>query len=110
MPHQKRIEGTEDFGFAGTFSPDGRLFGPLQDQKGVFFLGADDQRLPVKMELPQRAGPAMWSPDGRYVQVSNDSEWLIIDMQSLSSHKIANIDDYYFEGNSPNPWSRDGRR
>ena len=111
MPHQKRLEGTEDFGWGagGAFSPDGRFYGPVRDGKGSFFLGVDDQRLPIKLALSSRIYGATWSPDGRYVQVSNDTEWLIIDMQTLSSHQIANVDDDYFPGSS-SPWSRDGKR
>lgn len=114
MPHQKRLDGSEDFGFGegGAFSPDGKWYGPLQDDKGFFLLAADGQRLPIKLPLDDRSTKALWSPDGRYVQLSDDPDWLIVDMQSLRFHKIQNVSD----GNGCeskcrwNPWSKDGTR
>ena len=57
-----------------------------------------------------------WSPDGRYVQLSGGSSWLIIDLEANNAmHEIVNIDDTIFPGDcharcAGNPWSKDGSR
>jgi hypothetical protein len=114
MPHQKRLAGSEDYGFGegGTFSPDGKWYGPLQDDQGFFFLTADGQRLPIKLDLAERLMSALWSPDGRYVQISDNRGWLILDMQTLRVHRIQNL-SYGNVCESKcrwNPWSKDGSR
>lgn len=114
MPHQKRLVGSEDFGFGegGAFSPDGKWYGPLQDAKGFFFLAADGRRLAIKLPIDERSTNARWSPDGRYVQIAVDRDWLIVDMQTLRFHKIQNAGDgNSHESNSGwSPWSKDGTR
>ncbi|HEU0251389.1 MAG TPA: hypothetical protein VFR12_00060, partial [Pyrinomonadaceae bacterium] len=117
MPHQKRLKGTEDFGFGegGAFSPDGKWYGPLQDSQGAFFLGVGGQRMPIKISgaFSRRGLHAKWSPDGRFVQLDGASTWLIIDMQTQDSAEIPNVDDTIFPsdfastGCCGNPWSRD---
>ncbi|MEN3328641.1 MAG: hypothetical protein V7638_3448 [Acidobacteriota bacterium] len=110
MPHQKRLTDTEDFGFGegGAFSPDGKWYGPLQDDRGFFFLASDGQRLPIKLDLSERVTNALWSPDGRYVQIKDKSNWQIVDMQTLRAHEVQNVSD----GNICeskcrwNPWSK----
>jgi hypothetical protein len=114
MPHQKRLTGTEDFGFGegGAFSPDGKWYGPLQDDRGFFFLATDGQRLSIKLDLSERSINALWSPDGRYVQINDKSNWQIVDMQTLRAREVQNVSD----GNTCeskcrwNPWSKDGSR
>ena len=114
MPHQKRLAGSENFGFGegAAFSPDGKWYGPLQDDRGFFFIAADGQRMPIKLTLSARSTNALWSPDGRYVQISDLADWVIVDMQTLSVHRIQNIID----GNGSetargcNPWSKDRKR
>jgi hypothetical protein len=114
MPHQKRLAGSEDYGFGegGAFSPDGKWYGPLQDKVGFFFLAADGQRLPIKLELSERSATALWSPDGRYVQITDRRDWLIVDMQTLRVQRMQNVS--YSNGCESkcrwNPWSNDGSR
>lgn len=114
MPHQKHLDGSEKFGFGegGAFSPDGKWYGPLQDDRGFFFLGADGQRLPLKLSITDRSTNAAWSPDGRYVQINDSPDWLIVDMQTLRFHKLRNVSHGgIFESQNPwNPWSKDGTR
>lgn len=114
MPHQKRLSGSENFGFGegGAFSPDGKWYGPLQDEKGFFFLTADGQRLSLKLPPDERYKGALWSPDGRYVRVGDDDNWLIVDMQTLRYYKLQNVSDGDFNKSRPgwNPWSEDGTR
>lgn len=121
MPHQKRFNGTEDFGFgeSGAFSPDGKFYGPLRDRRGLFFLGVDGQRVPVKLPLDDRWGGvprSTWSPDGRYVQLATGSGWTIIDMRTLTSHRIENVDatgsggDCGYRQCRWSPWAHDGTR
>ena len=116
MPHQKRLEGTQEFGFGegGAFSPDGRLYGPLRDRTGSFFLSVDGQRVSLKIALADRFSGAVWSPDGRYVRVDDGSQWVIIDMQTQSSENL-NVDEDVFPGDGVNSrrwsqWSRNGKR
>ena len=120
MPHQKRFDGSENYGFGegGAFSPDGKWYGLLQDDKGMFLLAHDGQRMPIKIrEGFSRWRPlTKWSPDGHYVQLSGDSSWLIIDLQTRNTmYEIENVDETVFPGDcgsrcAGNPWSKDVAR
>ena len=114
MPHQKRLAGSENFGFgeSGAFSPDGKWYGPLQDREGFFFLAADGSRLPIKLNLSDRFEQGIWSPDGRYVQISDGDDSLIVDMQTLRFHRIQNASagNIYDSASNWTPWSKDGMR
>ena len=119
MPHQKHFNGMEDFGFGegGAFSPDGKFYGPLRDIKTAFFLGVDGKRVPLKLRLNRFGGPpaGVWSPDGGYVVLFTESGWTVIDMQTLMSHEIRNVDSSNFPGDCYaqcrwSPWSKDGKK
>jgi hypothetical protein len=119
MPHQKHFNGMEDYGFGegGAFSPDGKFYGPLRDSKSAFFLGVDGQRVPMRLRFDRYGGlpQAMWSPNGRYVQLFAESGWTIIDMKTLMPHEIQNVDSSLFPGDCYgrcrwSPWSKDGTR
>jgi hypothetical protein len=116
MPHQKHLDGSEEFGFGerGSFSPDGKWYGPLEDRKGAFFLGPEGQRLPITFpnKFSRWSGRPMWSADGRYIQLTGDNSWLIIDVQTRKSTQIENVST---DACGPaecraNPWSSDGAR
>lgn len=119
MPHQKYLEQMNTYKRveAGAFSPDGKWYGPIEDAKGrAFFLGVDEQRRYLEQKISDMFGGANWSPDGRYVQLSGGSQWLIIDVQTMSTHQIQNLDDSYLAGACGyercrwDPWSRDGKQ
>ncbi len=119
MPHTKYFELMNGFKRVGSgaFSPDGKLFGPIVDANdNAFFLGADGRRIVLKQGIPETFGGATWSPDGRFVLVFGYGEWLIIDMQSMRTHQIQNLDGSYLEGACGYggcrwyPWSKDGKQ
>lgn len=84
----------------------------------MFFLAVDGQRMPIEIRggFSRWRPLAKWSPDGRYVQLSGDSSWLIIDMQARDAmYEIENVDNTGFPGDcgsrcNGNPWSKDGAR
>jgi Tol biopolymer transport system component/HEAT repeat protein len=120
MPHQKHLDGSENYGFGegGAFSPDGKWYGVLQDNKEMFLLAVDGQRMPIKMREGFSRWPpsTKWSPDGRYLQLSGDSSWLIVDLHARNaSYEIKNVDGRIVPGGCSsrcdgNPWSKDGTR
>ncbi len=120
MPHQKHLDGSENYGFGegGAFSPDGKWYGLLQDNKGMFLLAVDGQRTQINVrEGFSRWRPLTnWSPDGRYLQLSGDASWLIIDLQAdNASYEIENVDVGTIPGDwssrcDSNRWSKDGTR
>jgi len=119
MPHQKHLDGSENYGFAegGAFSPDGKWYGLLQDNKGMFLLAVDGQRVPITIRagFSRRRPLTKWSPNGRYVQLSGESSWLIIDLQTRNAMYEIEMDDTVFPGDchsrcEGNPWSKDAAR
>ena len=120
MPHRKRLNGSENYGFGegGAFSPDGNWYGLLEDKGGMFFLAVDGRRMPIKISdgFSRWRPSTKWSPDGRYVQLTGDSSWLIIDLQDRNAtYEIENMDDSVFPGDCGSrcdgtPWSKDVSR
>jgi hypothetical protein len=108
ISHVVRIDGTDDRIVSDMF-----LVGWMSDSKRV---GTARDGFAAISDFDDNVVAEFWSPDGRYVQLSGDSSWLIIDLQANNAmYEIENVDDSTFPGDCSsrcdgNPWSKDVAR